>query len=78
MENCLVRRVVTYVLAAVLAAGVLAGCSHVKPWQREHMARIERQLEQTAPNRQYEEHMWSVREAATGGTVRVGGGCGCN
>lgn len=78
VDNILVRRVATYVVAIALGAGAFAGCSHVKPWEREHMARIEKQLEQTEPNRQYEEHMWSVREAAAGGSGRAGGGCGCN
>ena len=65
-------------LVAVLAACALGGCSHVKPWEREQTARIEQQLEQTDANRAYEEHMWSVREAAVGGNQRVSGGCGCN
>ena len=73
-----VRRVVSIAWLALVAAGTLAGCSHVKPWQREHMARIEQQLGETGANREYEEHMWSVREAAAGGSGRVGGGCGCN
>ena len=73
------KRFVTSALGVAILAAFVAGCSHVKPWQREHMARIETQLERTEPNRDYEDDMWSVREAALGGGSRVGGGgCGCN
>jgi len=64
-------------LLVTLAAGV-AGCSHVRPWQREHMARMQAQLQRTDANRAYEDHMWAVREGARGGTRAAGGGCGCN
>jgi hypothetical protein len=61
-----------------MTSAVAAGCVHVRPWQREHVARIEQQLEKTAANRKYEAKMWSVREAARGGSILAGGGCGCN
>ena len=70
-------------LAALLGAmtffSVLAvGCSHVRPWQREQMARIEKQLDGDSAGKAYEAKMWSVREGSAGGTGKAGGGCGCN
>ncbi len=65
-------------LGLALSASLLAGCSHVRPWQREHMARIESQRERTQSTERYQTHMWSVREAAVGGTGHALGGCGCN
>jgi len=73
------KRLVAKAICIAMLAAAAAGCSHVKPWQREHMSRMENQLERTDANRDYEDHMWSVREAARGGEGRVnGGGCGCN
>ncbi len=62
----------------LFGASLFAGCSHVRPWQREHMARIEKQLDSDVVQRSYEAKMWSVREGASGGTGNAGGGCGCN
>jgi len=42
------------------------------------MARIEKQLDTEAPQRSYDAKMWSVREGASGGSGKAGGGCGCN
>ena len=54
------------------------GCARIKPWQREDLARIERQLDRCSASRAYETHMWMVRESAIGGAGKPGGGCGCN
>lgn len=40
---------------------------------------VQEQLdEQGAAARDFERHMWDVREGAAGGTGKAGGGCGCN
>lgn len=72
------RRFAGMALGIALTATLLAGCSHVRPWQREHMARIESHQERTASAERYQTHLWSVREAAVGGSGKALGGCGCN
>jgi hypothetical protein len=73
-------RVAVAFVWALLLALVLAttGCCHVRPWERENLARIEGQLDRHAALRTYENHMWMVREGALGGSGTPGGGCGCN
>ncbi len=57
----------------------LVACSHVRPYQREHQARIEKQLdERGSAIDEFESHVWAVREGAAGGDGTAGGGCGCN
>jgi len=69
----------TMSVVAALLLGASACAHNVRPWQREHQARMQRQLDQRAPSvRSFEEHMWTVREGAAGGNGKAGGGCGCN
>lgn len=70
------RVVLVFVLGLSFAG--LAGCGHVRPWEREDLARIDQQLGRHASSRSYEAHMWMVREGALGGSGKPGGGCGCN
>ena len=64
-------------LLALLCLG-LVGCQTVEPWERRVLAQ-----EQMAPDphplvRAQREHVYSTREAATGGDLlKGGGGCGC-
>ena len=64
------------VVLALLLGSV--GCGHVRPWEREDLARIDQQLDRHSAVRSYEVHMWMVREGALGGSGKPGGGCGCN
>ena len=55
----------------------LSGCTTVEPWQRGTLAK-----QQMAPNPhplkdKLRTHLQSSREAASGGDVAAGGGCGC-
>lgn len=61
----------------VLTAG-LVGC--VRPWQRGALTHRSMQPEQLCEtlNDDFMEHSYDIREGATGGSGRVGGGCGCN
>jgi hypothetical protein len=68
------RLVVSFV---ALAAGAAAGCSTVKPWERELLAQHGMQLQAT-PEARAEQHMLESREASAGGFGSGGGGCGCN
>jgi hypothetical protein len=63
----------------VLASAVATGCSHVSPYEREHLARpsMDRKERDAARNRFYA-HLYDAREGATGTTDNAGGGCGCN
>lgn len=66
------------VLGLLALALALGGCASVKPWQRENLARIEKELDRDGAARSFEAHMWMVREGAAGGSGKPGGGCGCN
>ncbi|HTM19562.1 MAG TPA: DUF4266 domain-containing protein [Kofleriaceae bacterium] len=70
----------TRLLIAAALLALAGGCAaHVKPWQREQQARMQKQLDQRCSAiRDFEDHMWAVREGAAGGTGKAGGGCGCN
>lgn len=57
----------------------LAGCAHVAPYERGNLASrtmdvSERERYETSFNA----HVHDSREAATGGSMSTGGGCGCN
>ena len=62
--------------ACVLVA--LAGCTHVKPYQRQHLA--DRIMDPAAVRWEAasERKMLSTREGAMGGVLGMGGGCACN
>lgn len=64
-------------LVVTAVAGLGAGCSTVKPWERELLAQPGMKLESTA-NVKAEQHMLESREASVGGFGSGGGGCGCN
>jgi hypothetical protein len=56
-----------------------AACSHVRPWQREDLARRPMVNDQAAGEARFGEHARDSREGAMGGTGdQAGGGCGCN
>ncbi|MCG5053453.1 MAG: DUF4266 domain-containing protein [Myxococcales bacterium] len=50
----------------------------VKPHQREHLADRIMRPEAEAQEAAADQHVWSTREGAVGGSGTVGGGCGCN
>ncbi len=56
----------------------LAGCAHVKPYQRQHLA--DRIMDPAALRWETasERKMLSTREGAAGGNLGTGGGCACN
>jgi hypothetical protein len=53
----------------------LAGCAHVKPWERGKLAHPT-MVEDVAGAA--EEHVHAVQEGAAGGGSGVASGCGCN
>lgn len=65
--------------ALLLMLAPLTGCAHVAPYERGHLAHrtmdvADRERYETSFNA----HIHDSREAATGGSMSTGGGCGCN
>ena len=61
-----------------LATFLLAACAPVQPWERERLAQPHMALERDALLAAMNEHIYSSKEAASGGAGAAGGGCGCN
>ena len=55
----------------------LAGCANVSPAQRGTLAKPEMQFDFDAANARMTEQIYASKEAASGGRVTGGGGCGC-
>jgi hypothetical protein len=64
--------------AALLA---LTGCASIEPWvkpyEREHLADPIMSLDADPVSSSYLDHVFEVREGASGATGGAGGGCGC-
>ncbi|HMX15506.1 MAG TPA: DUF4266 domain-containing protein [Rhodocyclaceae bacterium] len=70
---------------AAVAAGaamlLAAGCSNlgqVAPWEKGTLARPEMGFDGDRLDEAFVEHVYSSKEAASGGFGVGGGGCGCN
>ena len=63
-------------LAAALL--LLSACASVQPWERGRLAKPHMALEPDALLAAMDEHVYTSKEAASGGTGAAGGGCGCN
>ncbi len=57
---------------------LLSACATVQPWQRGTLARADMQLRFPAAEQALCDHIFSAKEAASGGMGAAGGGCGCN
>jgi len=65
--------------ALSFALALLAGCTHVAPYEREYLARPSIDTEKREALRsKFYAHVYDAREAAMGGAEHAGGGCGCN
>lgn len=69
--------------AAVVAVVVVAssGCSNFegpKPWEKGLLAKPEMTMESDPLDARFTQHIYSSKEAASGGYGVGGGGCGCN
>lgn len=56
----------------------VAGCAEVKPWEKGVLAKPEMTFEGDPLESKFSEHIYSSKEAASGGAGVGGGGCGCN
>ena len=65
-------------LAVAATALLLGACAPVQPWERGRLAQPRMALEADALLAAMDEHVYSSKEAASGGLGPSGGGCGCN
>ena len=68
---------VVLVLASLVAV-LLSACAPVKPWQRGNLAKPQMALDEDPMLLSISEHIYSSKEASSGGVGPAGGGCGCN
>jgi hypothetical protein len=74
----------TQLYRAMACSGVLAllgGCAslgQVQPWEKGVLAKPEMALGSDSLMGRYDAHIYTSREAASGGGGVGGGGCGCN
>jgi hypothetical protein len=69
-----------YIIFSIITL-TLSGCSlgtAVQPWEKQTLARPEMTFEGDKLDTAYTEHIYSSKEAASGGSGVGGGGCGCN
>ncbi len=71
-------RAALLVLACALALPACAPLEPVQPWERGRLAQPGMSLEGDALLSAMDEHVYSSKEAASGGIEPAGGGCGCN
>lgn len=67
-------------LAVALVAG-LVGCGTLqppRPWERGDLAKPSMQIDPDKLQTKIDQHIYTSKEAATGGYGVGGGGCGCN
>lgn len=72
------RRTMFAGLPALLFIIGLTGCSHVEPWQKGYLARKDMALDTDPAQSRLQQHIYTSKEAASGGYGVGGGGCGCN
>jgi ABC-type uncharacterized transport system auxiliary subunit len=68
-------------LVALLIAATLCGCATMappQPWEKGTLARPEMQFDPDPLATKIDQHIYTSKEAATGGYGAGGGGCGCN
>ena len=61
----------------LLIITLLSACAHVEAWQKEHLAARHMSFDPTPLESLARQHMYTSREAASGGYGIGGGGCGC-
>jgi len=68
----------THIVLVGAAALLLSACSTVKPWQKQYLSKPEMGFSADPGDSRITEHIYTSREAASGGSGVGGGGCGCN
>lgn len=62
----------------LMALVMTSGCSTVKPWQRDLLAKPHMALDSDPLQSSFDDHIYFSKEASSGGRGFGGGGCGCN
>jgi hypothetical protein len=68
-------------VVAMACALLATGCASIAPpqaWEKGNLARPDMQFDADPLAARIEQHIYTSREAATGGYGVGGGGCGCN
>ena len=67
-----------FLIALVLALGVLPSCVRVRAHERGNLAKRSMTNDRDPGEARFGQHATGSREGADGGTGQPGGGCGCN
>jgi len=68
-------------ITGLALSATLSGCSTFalpQPWEKGNLARPEMTFGGDALEQRYQQHIYTSKEAASGGSGIGGGGCGCN
>lgn len=67
-------------LAAIVLVllSACAGIAPPQPWEKGNLARPDMQFDADRLDTKTQQHIYTSKEAATGGYGVGGGGCGCN
>jgi hypothetical protein len=71
------RRFKWQLFGSIVLLASLAGCANVAPAERGILARPEMQFDPDSAHVKVTDQIYAAREAAAGGRVTGGGGCGC-
>jgi hypothetical protein len=66
---------------AVVMVVLLSGCATMqppKPWEKGQLAKPQMQFDADPMNARLADHIYTSKEAGSGGYGVGGGGCGCN
>jgi Domain of unknown function (DUF4266) len=77
LENKQLMRISILMLTAMLTLAA-SGCTVVKPWERDQLARRDMAFESDKLEASREAHIYFSKEASMPGGSGGGGGCGCN
>ncbi len=72
------KKILYALIAAALVLGSMAGCTRVRPWEREYLADPIMRPDFGKEEKAVREHTMATREGAVGSFGVSGGGCGCN
>lgn len=81
MNRCIqIRRAIRPALLLCAIVSGLSGCAltPVKAWEKGELARPDMLMQNDGLATRFNEHIYTSKEAASGGSAVGGGGCGCN
>ena len=65
-------------LISLLAASACSSVKPVQPWERGYLSEPGMQWDAKPREAKLEGHVYTSKEASSGGNGAAGGGCGCN